>query len=742
MPKVGPSSSDRQQRIVQLQSELAQLLQDQPAADEPHPAPSAAQACATDAPYCDTLRDDQNAWLTGTISHLFKHDDEQGLRETMQALGHYLQLDRCGLGRFSTDENSLITVPFDWSRGSLPPVSALWGGMTAAAAPKVATTLLNNQTLLVEDVHTAETLDEPVRASLQQVGIRAAVVIPLSHHGQLDCFLSLSQCDTPRHWTQQDLQIASQIGDLLGTLLNRLELAKSIALRESRYVYAMEASREGFWDIDFLSNHVYVSPSYLNMLGYEVGELPINLETYQNLVLPESADSAAKAMQAAAAAGQQHLRFEVGLRHKSGAALWIDARARILQDAEGRLIRCVGINADVTEQRQQQQDLLKAKTQAEVANVAKDEFLARMSHESRTPLNAIVGLSHLLQDTALAPEQRGYLQQIDHAARDQLLLLDQILDFGALGEGKLILNQDPFDLPGLLEQVRATIAAELAARQLDIEFALAADAPATLLGDQARLLQVLLLLIRNAINFSECGAIQVKIDCLQQGPARAELAFSITDQGIGIAPAQLASLFEPFTQADGSATRKVGGTGLGLSLCKELVALMQGQIHVQSTPGQGSQFRFNAFFDRTDIADAVIDETLLSRAHILLAEDNPVNQQIAAGLLRKKGVRVTVADNGRAAVDTFCAAAEGEFDAVLMDMEMPEMDGYQATRQIRAGCHRPDIPIIALTAHALRGDRALCLAAGTDAYLTKPVDRHQLYVTLSQFLQESLASLA
>jgi PAS domain S-box-containing protein len=487
----------------------------------------------------------------------------------------------------------------------------------------------------------------------------------------------------------------------------------------------------------------HVNRALCDMLGYTEAEMcgaPFRAFTH-----PDDLDHTVEQIERLIAGEISSYQMEKRYLHKQGHAVWGLLHNAMLRDEQGRPVTLIAQIQDISARKRDEAArelgevaLLAAKEAAEAATRAKSAFLANMSHEIRTPMNGVMGMLELLRTTPLDAEQLEYVSVGRSSARSLLGLIDDILDFSKIEARKLTLAAAPFALRDILGVATATLVHRAREKGLSITVRVPEGVPDALVGDAQRLNQILVNLLGNAVKFSRDGEIAVSVTSYEGEEGLLEIA--VADCGIGIARDKQAAIFEAFAQADGTITQRYGGTGLGLSICTELVHLMDGLLWVDSEPGHGSTFHFTARFGverrRSAPPPMRLPSSLPPRVarrtlRVLVAEDSAVNRAVVTRLLEKRGHRVRAVENGRLAVEALAAEA---FDVLLTDVQMPELDGLEVTRAIRAseagsGRH---LPIVVLTAQAMATDRERCLAAGADAYVSKPIDPPTLFAVLDQ----------
>ncbi len=527
--------------------------------------------------------------------------------------------------------------------------------------------------------------------------------------------------------------IAERVGDLTAARDAQVALAAGLEQEHSRMVALLGAMDVGILFVDTDNQVVYENPSFRKIWRIERSRTCIGRPLADVFAARRAVPTGSPSFsQTAEIDGRpQELALPDGRI--------LTQRKHLVADRDHRPLGWLWIFEDVTSARLAARELLAAKEAAEAGNLAKAAFLATMSHEIRTPMNGIMGMTDLVLATELDDEQREFMTWVQSSAHSLLTVLNDILDFSKIEAGRLNLENIPFSVGALLDEVIGVFSGAASQKGLLLRWRADGAFRDTVLGDPVRIRQVLNNLVSNALKFTERGQIEIRLSELPSDDTqKIGLSFAVADTGIGIPADHLEHIFDPFTQADNSTTRKFGGTGLGLTIVQSLARMMGGRIDVESTPGAGSTFRFGVTLKPADklppAAPAADAPSGQGSGHILLVEDTPVNQRLGKALLGKAGYRVTVADDG---LEAIAAVRRERFDAILMDMQMPNMDGLEATCHIRAheaDADKPRTPIIALTANAMPRDRERCLAAGMDDFLSKPFRADEMLALLTRWI--------
>jgi PAS domain S-box-containing protein len=546
--------------------------------------------------------------------------------------------------------------------------------------------------------------------------------------GQIERIISIRMDITARKNAEQELQQVSQ-----------------------RLTLALSGGDVGTWDYDVVHNTLTWDALMYQLYGIAPDQFAGAYEAWHRCVHPDDQERSAQSI-AKALSGEADFDTEFRVVWPDGSEHVIRGRALVQRDATGKALRMIGTNWDITDNRRQHHELMVAKEKAEAASKAKAEFLAVMSHEIRTPMNGVIGMTNLLVKTKLDAEQREYAETVRSCGESLLTLINDIMDFSKLEAGRVDLECIPFSPAQILEEVVMLFTGQAEQKSIHLAYQLPANLPARLMGDPTRLRQILQNLLSNALKFTLRGRVDVRIESNGKVDDRYPFLVVVRDTGIGMTPEQVARMGEAFTQADSSTTRRFGGSGLGMTITKALIHLMHGTIQVESIPEQATTFRIGLdlaiaptappshLTDRHRTShdlgrQQLAGETILLN-RVLIAEDAMVNQRLITAMMKHFATTIDVVDNGAKALAAASANDyANDYDCVLMDCQMPEMDGYQATREIREREQRlglPRIPIIALTAHAMQGAREECLAAGMDDYLSKPLRENDLIGVLER----------
>jgi PAS domain S-box-containing protein len=586
---------------------------------------------------------------------------------------------------------------------------------------------------------------------IREFGVMAYLGLPVrSPDGQVIGTLCAFDVK-PRQWTPQQVAAMSDLAQVVMDEIklrheNRERVRAEGALRETnqllerseqRFRNAFDHAGIGMALVGLDGRWLQVNRGLSRILGYEQEELLTR--TFQDITHPADLNADLAHVQDLLQGRASSYHMEKRYFHRAGHIVYVRLTVSLVRDPAGAPLHFISQLEDITETRQFVASLAAARDEALAASRLKSEFLANMSHEIRTPMNGVIGMADLLLDSPLTPDQRQMGRVIRSSAENLLTIINDILDFSKIEAGKLSIEPQDFSLAEEIQQTVALLTPRARDRGLVLATELPPDLPPGLSGDAGRIQQVLVNLVGNAVKFTEQGGVTVVVQSRSATrPGRYAFRLEVRDTGIGIPPGEQARLFQPFTQADGSTTRKYGGTGLGLAISQQLVSLMDGRIGFESETGRGSVFWFELELPIVTLAETTGDETRLPVAasdptvRVLVAEDNPANQLVIRLLLQKVGVAFDIVPDGFAVLERLAAR---DYAAVLMDCQMPRLDGYETTRRIRAqadGVRQPRIPIIALTAHALGSDRDKCLEAGMDSYLAKPIRIEALQQTFQK----------
>jgi PAS domain S-box-containing protein len=546
----------------------------------------------------------------------------------------------------------------------------------------------------------------------------SAAAMPLEIGGEVVGVVSFySGIDRPRD--ADALETMQSINVQVANTLQRMRAEAALRDAEAQYRQLVESSTDVAWRIDQSGRFTFLNSAAERVLGFRPNELTGKPFTS---ISDESASERDRVALAHLLSGDELWGYETVGRNAAGGKVHLKLSARPQRDEGGRIIGAQGILHDISLEVSTRDALRLARETAEQADAAKSAFLANMSHEIRTPMTGILGTADLILDSELTPEQRRSVELIVASGETLLTIINDILDLSKIEAGQLELEDIRLNLHEILRDTVSLMNSAARNKGIELTLDLSSDVPRAVRGDPTRLKQVLNNLVSNAIKFTTRGGVTVSASVMSRKGEMAIVRFAVRDTGIGIAPEAAARIFEPFRQADTSITRNYGGTGLGLSISRRLVEMMGGTLEVDSIPEVGSEFHFTIGFV---VAQATGEMPAMKAPasaspkslRVLIAEDNPVNQEVAGAMLRRRGHQVDIVNNGREAVD---AVAKQHYDLVLMDLQMPILDGLGATAEIRAAEKGRRVPIIALTANAAGGEREKVIAAGMDDYVAKP----------------------
>ena len=674
-------------------------------------------------------------------------DLEQAAREVNEAVALALGIDRVGVWLFDDHFTQLFALDvFSRKDGS----SSSGTVLSRRQFKDELEALRVSSSVAADDACADPRTRGFAEGYFSQLGIQSRLASALRPGGNLLGVATFEQVSGQRHWEADEIEFISEVTGQLGMIvLNgaRRRAQREVERQHRWYRLLMQTSRDAIHVLDARGNLRECNEAFLAHLGYTASEaetltLADWAPTWATVGQPVDVES-----ELLARLGSTSATFEA--RHLRKDGTWRDVEVNVAPfELESERLLFASAR-DITERKHADEELREAKRAAEAASAAKSEFLANMSHEIRTPMNGVLGLAALLLDSPLTPEQRELTEAIRTSGDGLVAVINDILDFSKIEAGKLDIAAVDVQVRSVVDEVATILGGRAREKGLSLTHTVAPEIPATLIGDPGRLRQVLVNLAGNAVKFTQVGSVTITVGMAARTVDDVLLRFSVKDTGIGVPVEKQHVLFRSFSQVDSSAARRHGGTGLGLAISRQLAELMGGTIGVVSADGAGAEFWFTV---RMKLAVATTAVTRSARqgplkasdfvgrgrngdVRLLLAEDNATNQVVALGLLRKLGMVADVVGNGRDALD---ALGRIDYDVVLMDIQMPEMDGLEACRQLRlptSPALNPAVPVIAMTAHAMQGDREIALEAGMTDYVAKPVT----LVSLSEALDRCLS---
>jgi PAS domain S-box-containing protein len=678
-------------------------------------------------------------------------DIDQAINDTLEAIGHLTVVSRVYLFLFR-EQGTVMDNTHEWCAEDVSSEIDNLQDVPSDMLPWWMCKMRAGETISIEDIRALPPEASAERAILEPQGIKSLLVLPVMGGTELVGFVGLDNVTSTGAWREEDVDLLRVLAEIIGNALVRRRMERlleeerallaqrveertaELRISQERLHMALESTEDGLWDWDVPTGACYFNPRWFAMLDYGPEELRHHFSTWESLIHPDEKAGVQAALQRHFVGETPIYEIEHRLKRKSGDWCWVLTRGKVVaRDEHDAPLRMVGTHVDITVRKEAEAALRRAKEEAEIATRTKTTFLANMSHEIRTPLNAIVGMTGLLLDTPLTPEQQDYAETVRTSSDALLALINDILDFSKIEAGHMQLETQPFELRECVEEALDLVAAQAAAKGLDLAYQFKQATPPTLRGDVTRLRQILVNLLSNAVKFTERGEVVVNVSGSHIEDDVYLVHLAVRDTGIGIPANRLDRLFKSFSQVDPSTTRVHGGTGLGLVISKRLTELMGGSISVESTVGEGTTFyvTVRATAEPATRRDYLQDVSpRLMGKHLLIVDDNETNRTILIKQSETWGMQPHAVASAEEAMRWLHSGQH--CDLALLDMQMPYINGLQLAQAIRDAslAHTPSLVLLSSLGHQLERSQMELFAA----ILTKPVKAAQLHATLVRVL--------
>lgn len=673
--------------------------------------------------------------IASTYINLDPKDVPNTINRSLEKMGNFVGADRAYI--FDYDfEKDVTSNTYEWCNEDITPEIDNLQDVPVEFFPQWTQKHQNGEAFYIPDVNALEDDGEGgLKSILEPQGIKSLIAIPMLDGKELIGFVGFDSVKSHHDYSDKEQRLLFLFGQMLINIRNRQKWDNQLRIQEEKYRNIIANMNLGLLEVDLYDVIVYANQSFCDMSGYSLTELKgkkaaeLFVNEDQRNVIYEKNETRKKSVSDS---------YEIEVKDKAGKPHWWFVSGAPNYNDKGQLIGSIGIHLDITEQKRLEQELAKAKSFAEAAGKAKELFLANMSHEIRTPLNVIIGMIRQLNKEALTTDQHFYVKQSESSAKHLLTILNNVLDIAKIESGDMEIVNDAFSPSALAYNVHSIMFSQAKDKNLEFKIHVSPNIKPVLIGDDTRLRQVLINLVGNAIKFTNNGNINLSVEVIGESEGNQVVKFEVQDTGIGMSEEFISRIFDKFSQEHNTSNRKYEGTGLGMAISNDLIALMGGTMTVKSTKDNGTTCSFEISFpvshtDHLIVNSPQIKEGTFKGKRALLVEDNEMNRFIAIQSLDFLGFETVEAENGLIATELI---QKGDFDIVLMDIQMPVMDGVEATTLIREKL-KINIPIIALTANAFKHDIDLYLKKGMNDFITKPYDEQEFFRKIEHVLSLS-----